>query len=72
MTRTTHANIRTPGHVFADEIVLGMRVIPPGRVRPVEIIQQSHSDDPETFFFVAYGQGPSVIRMHRSDQARVA
>ena len=77
MTRTTHAAIRTPGHVFADEIVVGDRIIPPGRVRAVEIIQvesiqQAHSDDPETFYFIGYGQGPSLIRMHRSEQAKVA
>lgn len=72
MTRTTHAAIRTPGHAFADEIVVGDRIIPPGRVRPVEIIQQAHSDDPETFYFIGYGQGPSLIRMHRSEQAKVA
>lgn len=72
MTRTTHAAIRTPGHAFADEIVVGDRIIPPGRVRPVEIIQQAHSDDPEIFYFIGYGQGPSIIRMHRSEQAKLA
>ena len=72
MTRTTHAAIRTPGHVFADEIVVGDRIIPPGRVRAVEIIHPAHSDDPETFYFIGYGQGPSLIRMHRSEQAKVA
>ena len=72
MTRTTHAAIRTPGHVFADEIVVGDRIVPPGRVRAVEIIQQAHSDDPEIFYFIGYGQGPSLIRMHRSEQAKRA
>lgn len=72
MTRTTHAAIRTPGHVFADEIVVGDRIIPPGHVRAVEIIHQAHSDDPEIFYFIGYGQGPSLIRMHRSEQAKVA
>lgn len=72
MTRTTHAAIRTPGHVFADEIVVGDRIIPPGRVRAVEIIHQAHSDDPEIFYFIGYGQGPSLIRMHRSEQAKAA
>lgn len=72
MTRTTHAAIRTPGHVFADEIVVGDRIIPPGRVRAVEIIHQAHSDDPEIFYFIGHGQGPSLIRMHRSEQAKAA
>ena len=72
MTRTTHAAIRTPGHVFADEIVVGDRIIPPCRVRAVEIIHQAHSDDPEIFYFIGYGQGPSLIRMHRSEQAKAA
>ena len=49
MTRTTHAAIRTPGHVFADEIVVGDRIVPHDRVRAVEIIQQAHADDPEIF-----------------------
>lgn len=31
---------RLPGHAFADELVVGMRVIPPGRKRPVTIEYQ--------------------------------
>ena len=66
---TTHSLIRRPGHVFADEIVVGMRVIPPGRVRPVEIVWQLTPRGDVFEFATASG---AAIRMHRSEQARVA
>lgn len=65
---------RRPGHVFADELVVGMRIIPPGKVRPVTI--EAQFTDPEatasTFKFLCSSpHGWSALVLQRSAQVRI-
>lgn len=65
---------REPSHAFADELVVGMRIIPPGKVRPVTI--ETQLTDPGStagmFEFICTSpQGWSALVLHRSTQVRV-
>lgn len=65
---------REPGHAFADELVVGMRIIPPGKVQPVTI--EAQFTDPgstaSTFEFLCSSpHGWSALALHRSAQVRI-
>jgi len=64
---------RLPGHAFADELVVGMRVIPPGKKRPVTI--ECQLSDPGTAHYFEFAcsspQGWSALVLHRSIQVLV-
>lgn len=65
---------RLPGHAFADELVVGMRIIPPGKVRPVTV--EAQFTDPGSTagmfeFMCSSLQGWSALVLHRSTQVRV-
>lgn len=64
---------RKPGHVFADELVVGMRIIPPGKKRPVTIERQFSDPGSASYFEFACSspQGWSALVLHRSDQVQV-
>lgn len=65
---------RLPGHAFADELVAGMRVIPPGKVRPVTIeVQLTDPGSTASMFEFACSSpwGWSALVLHRSTQVRV-
>lgn len=72
MTAPTFAHLRRPGHVFADEVVVGMRVVPPGRSRPVEVVRQLDPAGDVFFFACVSPQGHRALRLHRSEQVQVA
>lgn len=64
---------RLPDHAFADELVVGMRIIPPGKVRPVTIeYQLTENDNAHVFEFACWSpQGWSALVLHRSAQVKV-
>lgn len=57
----------------ADRLVVGNRIIPPGRSRPVEIIGQlSDPGSADYFEFACLSrQGASALRLHRSERVEV-
>lgn len=57
----------------ADRLVVGSRIIPPGKKRPVEIIGQlSDPGNADYFEFACLSrQGTSVVRLHRSEKVEV-
>jgi len=66
--------LRLPGHAFADELVVGMRVIPPGRKRPVTIEYQLTDPGSKAGYFefaCSSPQGWSALVLHRSTQVLV-
>lgn len=60
--------------VYADELRVGSRFIPPGKKRPVEVIAQLTDNDNGVggsgyFEFACESpQGHSAVRLHRSQQ----
>lgn len=59
--------------VYADQVVLGNRIIPPGKKRPVEVIGQLSDPGSGDYFEFAClsSQGYSAVRLHRSEQVEV-
>jgi hypothetical protein len=59
--------------VHADGIVVGNRIIPPGKKRPVEVIAQLSDPGSAQYFEFACSsrQGYSAVRLHRSEQVEV-
>lgn len=53
--------------ITADQIVVGNRIIAPGRVKAVEVFNQLDNAGGEYFEFAAWStNGPCAIRLHRS------
>lgn len=53
--------------IHADAIVTGNHIIPPGKVRPVEVVYQLDNAGGDYFeFFCESKQGSSALRLHRS------
>ena len=59
--------------VTADQIVNGMRIITPGRTRPIEIFAQLSAPESADYFeFAAFStNGSCAIRLHRSESVQV-
>lgn len=59
--------------IYADQIVAGNRIIPPGRKRPVTVIEQLSDPGSADYFEFACEspQGFSAVRLHRSQQVEV-
>lgn len=59
--------------IYADQIVTGMKIIPPGRKRPVTVLDQFSAPENAHYFEFPCesANGYCAIRMHRSEQAQV-
>ena len=59
--------------VYADAIVVGNWIIPPGKKRAVEVIRQlSDPGSADYFEFICSSpQGSSAVRLHRSTRVEV-
>lgn len=69
-----HALTRKPGHAFADELVVGVRISPPGKIRPVTIEHQLTDPGSTASYFefaCSSPQGWSAVVLHRSTQVLV-
>jgi hypothetical protein len=64
----SHMNTNTATQtIHADAIVVGNRVIAPGRTRPVEVFAQLDNAGGDYFEFAAFStNGPCALRLHRS------
>ena len=58
--------------IYADQIVVGNVIIPPGRKRPVEVIGQLSDPGKGSWFeFMCWGRGRVALRLHRSEQVQL-
>jgi hypothetical protein len=59
--------------ITADRIVVGMHIITPDRVRPVEVFAQLSAPESAHYFeFAAFStNGACAIRLHRSETVQV-
>ena len=54
--------------VYADNIVVGAWIIPPGAKHPVEVLSQfSDPARADYFEFACWGKGRVSVRLHRSE-----
>ena len=58
--------------MYADEIVAGTFIIPPGKAHPVEVLAQfSDPGNADYFEFACWGRGRVAVRLHRSETVEV-
>jgi hypothetical protein len=57
--------------IYADAIVRGMRIIPPGKVRPVTVGYQLEPHGERFYFACQSKQGSSALALWRSDKVRL-
>ena len=64
---------KAPKMAYADGLVVGMWIIPPGKKRPVQIVYQNSNPENASYFEFAASspQGGSAIVLHRSQQVEV-